>query len=200
MVLGDFNAHHPIWFSRTGDNRAAANVRHSIRRSTVRSCELRHAHPPPLPWSALIARYLLHDVTGSTLTTLLDLTLSSHAPPPPRKVRSCTNFWKADWEGFTAEAGRIFSETPLPTSCSVGEKVFRRHYIPCGYVRDYCVPLIEVVRPLYLRERPSPHGRSSGPCHPAARPGHPAAPTPGSARPVETPPGVSTGLVTPVSW
>ena len=65
------------------------------------------------------------------------------------------NFRKADWEGFTAETERNFTDAPLPSFSSAGEKVFRRilgdacrHHIPCSYVRDYCCPLPEVVRPL----------------------------------------------------
>ena len=108
-------------------------------------------------------------MTRSTLTTLgsdhlpIIISLSSHARPHRGKARSFTNFRKADWEGYTAESGRIFADTPLPTSCSAGERVFRqilcdagRHHIPCGYVRDYSGPLPEVVRPL-MSERDQRH-------------------------------------------
>ena len=56
----------------------------------------------------------------------MTISLSSHAPPSLRKARSFINFRKSDWEGFTAETERIFANTPLPTSCSAGEKVFGR--------------------------------------------------------------------------
>ena len=76
--------------------------------------------------------HLLPDVTWSTLTTFgcdhltITVSLSSHAPPSPRKSRSYTNIRKADWEGFTVESERRFAETLLPTSCSAEEKVFLR--------------------------------------------------------------------------
>ena len=85
--------------------------------------------------------------------------LTSYAQPSPWKARSYTNFRKADCKGFTAESERRFAETPLPTSCSAGKKVFwhilsdvGRHHIPCGYVGDYCSPLPDVVRP-FITER-----------------------------------------------
>ena len=81
------------------------------------------------------------------------LSLSSHAQPSPRKASSYTNFCIADGEVFTTESERRFAEAPLLTSCSAGEKFFRRilsdagrHHIHCGYVRDYCGPLPDVVR------------------------------------------------------
>ena len=55
----------------------------------------------------------------------------------------------------------------------VVEKVFRsilgdagRHHIPCGYVRDYCFPLPEVVRPL-ISERDQ--RRTDDPLDPATK-------------------------------
>ena len=168
----DFNAHHSSWFSRTGDDRAAA--RGEALDGAVNSSQLAVANQdPPIrlpsqgqpssPDVTLLSGHLLPDVTWSTLTTLgsdhlpIIISLSSHAPPSPRKARSFTNFCKDDWEGHTAESERKFDDTPLPTSCSAGEKVFRqilgdagRHKIPCGYVRDYSCPLPEVVRPLIL--------------------------------------------------
>ena len=83
------------------------------------------------------------------------------------------NFRKVDWEGYTAESENKFANTPLPTSCSAEEKVFRqilsnagRHHIPCGYVRDYSRPLPEVVRPL-ISERDQ--RRTDDPLNPAIK-------------------------------
>ena len=41
MVLGDFNAHHPSWFSRTGETGQQQEGRPSMGRSTVRNLLLR---------------------------------------------------------------------------------------------------------------------------------------------------------------
>ena len=173
MPKPDFNTHHPSWFSRTGDYRAAA--REEALDRAVNSLQLAVANQdlptrlptqgqPSSPDITFLSRHLLPDATWSTLTTLgsdhlpITIYLSSHALPSTQKARSFMNFLKADWEGFTAESlERIFTNTPLPISCSAGEKVFRRilgdagrHHNPCTNVRDYCSPLSEVVRPLIL--------------------------------------------------
>ena len=117
-VLGDFNAHHHSWFSRIGDDRAAARVEAidgAINSSqfAVENQDL----PNRLPFQGqlsssditLLSGNLLPDAMWSTLTTLgsdhlhITVSLSSNAPPSPRKARSNTNFRKADWEEFTAE-------------------------------------------------------------------------------------------------
>ena len=54
MVLGDFNSHHPSWFSRTGDDRAAARGEAQL---AARCCESRPSYSPPLPRPALLSRY-----------------------------------------------------------------------------------------------------------------------------------------------
>ena len=134
---------------------------------------------PSSPDITLLSDHLLPNVTWFTLTTLgsdylpITVSLSSDDPPPPRKARSYTNFRKADWEGFTAESERRFTETPLPTSWFAGEKVFRRilshawkHHIPCGHVRNYCGPLPDVVRP-FITERDQ--RRTDDPLNPAIK-------------------------------
>jgi hypothetical protein len=68
------------------------------------------------------------------------------ASPTPRKVKSYTNFNKADWPAFIRETDTKFRELPPPTSVEAGEKDFRdillkasSHCIPSGY-RHLCIP------------------------------------------------------------
>ena len=111
--------------------------KHLTRRSTVRNLRLRTlnllTHLPSqglfqTPDVTLLSRHLLPDVTWSTHTTLrlyhlpIAISVSGHTSPSPRKIRSYTNFRKAEREGYTAKLQRSFAETPLPTSCSAGEK------------------------------------------------------------------------------
>jgi hypothetical protein len=63
---------------------------------------------------------------------------------PPRNKRTFTNFAKANWAGFIRESEDDFASLPLPTSCSEGERVFRRvllkasrHNIPSGFRKDF---------------------------------------------------------------
>ena len=80
----------------------------------------------------LLSSYILPGMMWPTLPTLgsdhlpITISLSIHAAPSLRKFRSCTNFRKADWEGFTTKSEMKFAETPLPTFWSAGEEVFQR--------------------------------------------------------------------------
>ena len=130
MIFGNFNAHHPSWFSRTGDDRAVARGKRLMGQSTVRS-SLLQTKTCLLTFSpdiTLLSVHLLLDMTLSTFTNLgsynlpITVSLSSYAPPSPQKGHSYTNFHKADWEGFASESDRRFTETPLPTSCSAEDK------------------------------------------------------------------------------
>jgi hypothetical protein len=54
------------------------------------------------------------------------------------------NFKKAKWGLWISETEACFANLPLPTSCSTGEKVFRKvlndaskHHIPAGYRTDF---------------------------------------------------------------
>ena len=103
-VLGDFNAHHPSWFFRTGDDRVAASdeaLDWAINSSQLTVVNLDHPTRLPSkcqassPDNTLLSGHLVPDVTWSTLTTLgpdhIPRTISSHIPPSLRKVRSYTN-------------------------------------------------------------------------------------------------------------
>ena len=60
--------------------------------------------------------------------------------PPASSRPSFTNFRRADWEAFKRESERLFAHVPFPSSCSQGEKDWRRviqrestKHIPCGF-------------------------------------------------------------------
>ena len=79
----------------------------------------------------------------------ITISFSSHASLSPRKTRSFTNFCKADWDGFTAETEKNFADTPCwGKSLQAYPRRRPEDTIPCGYVKDYCDPLPEVVRHL----------------------------------------------------
>ena len=105
MVLGDFNAHHPSWLSRTRDDKAAA--RWEALDGAVNSSQLVVANQdlltqlpsqgqPSSPDVTLLSRHGPHSPHLG-----LTISLSSHALP-----RSFTNFRNTDWEGYTAELAK----------------------------------------------------------------------------------------------
>ena len=144
-------------------------VRSSLLRTktSISDSPLRASPPRQMsPFSAGISSPKWHGRTSPPLG--LTISLSSHAPPSPRKARSFTKFRKADWKGYTAELERKFAETPLPTSCLQADhrRCRKTPHIPSGYVRDYSGLLPEVVRPL-ISERDQ--RRTEDPLDPAIK-------------------------------
>ena len=114
-------------------DRQQTEGRHLRRQSTVRSWEHKYAHPPHLPHLPDITCQISPSWVGifsptwcSPPSKPLRLTTSLFSQGLRRQVSSYANSHKADWEGFTLETERRFAETPLPTLCSPGEKVFWR--------------------------------------------------------------------------
>ena len=96
----------------------------------------------------------------------LTISLTSHAPPSLRKARSFTNLHKADWEGYTAELKRKFTDTPLPTgnSCNRRGKSLqadprrcRKTPHPLWLCQGLQRPSPRSCATPHLGERPAPH-------------------------------------------
>ena len=169
MVLGDFNAHHPSWISRTGDDRAAAN--REAFNGAVSSSQLAVAYqdlPTRLPSQGqpssqhitLLNGHLLPDVTWSTLTILG----SDHLPLQSRPTLTAESMFLYElpqrWLGGIHCRDREdicrYASTNLLLCWG---KVFRwilsnagRHHIPCGYVRDYAALSPKLCDPSSRRE------------------------------------------------
>ena len=171
LLLGDFNAHHPSWYSATNDDRAEA-------RGTALGAELADSDfgvlnedtptrapkngPTSSPDISIVSGHLLLDLSWETRTQLN----SDHLPivieiatnqysPPVRKRRTYTNFSKADWEGYRLETERLFRGATEPSLCSSGERIFRsilatasKHHIPAGFQRDPISQMPQDARPL----------------------------------------------------
>ena len=108
----------------------------------------------------------------STFTTLrsdhlpITIYLSSHSPLSLRRAHCCTKFFKADWEGFTAESSK--RRDLLRTHCQ--SPALLRKKSPCVFsamLEDtisivamsetrYCGPLPDIVWPL-IAERDQRH-------------------------------------------
>ena len=61
-----------------------------------------------------------------------------------RPRRAFTNFRRANWENFKGETEEKFAALPPPSSCSEGEKIWRKvissassHHIPTGYRQNF---------------------------------------------------------------
>jgi len=186
IILGDFNAHNPAWFSSTGDqtaaNRGEALVE-AINASDL--CLLNEDTPtrlpsfgqPTSPDLSLCTAHLALSLSWHTSVTLnsdhLPILISfptKDSPKPPRFIKTFLNFQKADWESFTSETEQLFSSLPPPISCSIGELSFRKilitaskHCIPAGHLKNFS-PNIPTEAASLIRERDSL--RQSDPTNP----------------------------------
>ena len=143
LILGDFNAHHPAWYSQTSDTRAAGRgeIIHDtltdsdlVLLNTDSPTRLPSDSNPTSPDLSISTPHIAIDSEWSTLTTLnsdhlpifiqLGRAFSMTFPEPPR--RTFTNFRKARWDSYTWETEERFSNMELPSSCSTGEGSFRR--------------------------------------------------------------------------
>ena len=158
IVLGDWNAHHEAWYSEPEDRRGEA-LAEAIENSDL--CILNQDSPTRIPLGnnnnqrstspdiSLISAHLALAVTWLPIVQLS----SDHLPiiiafdddtPNPRQAKTFVNFNRADWTKFKEEADSLVSQLPPPSSCSSGEKLFRKavltaskHHIPAGCRKDF---------------------------------------------------------------
>ncbi|XP_018025718.1 uncharacterized protein LOC108681219, partial [Hyalella azteca] len=145
LIVGDFNAHHPSWFSHTDDQRAAARgaaVDDVVANSSLAflnedSYTRRPSHgPPSSPDLAIISDHLLLDTSWTPQVALNSdhLPILIHLPSSvdsstPRAARFYVNFKKADWPAYTAA-----TEAALQM---VNNAEHSRQHIPAGFRKDF---------------------------------------------------------------
>jgi hypothetical protein len=153
LVLGDFNALHPAWFSSLSDARGDSLVQ-QVEDSNffILNTDTPTRLPPngnsTSPDLSLISAHLALSVSWSTNISLN----SDHLPisvsfnddlPLPRTARTYTNFKRAKWGLWTSETENLFRNAPKPISCLQGVKSFQnillkasKHHILSGFRKD----------------------------------------------------------------
>ena len=133
LVMGDFNAHNPAWFSATDDHRAesrgkliidlinASNLT-ILNEETNTPTRLPRAGRPSSPDLTLISSHLALDTQWKTevslgsdhlpiLISIIDMTYSYKG-----EIRCFTNYRRADWQGFKHEVELLLlNATPQST-------------------------------------------------------------------------------------
>ena len=160
LVMGDFNAHHPAWFSVMRDDRALArgvNIAEAIDSSPL--CLLNEDSPTRLPPNGTPSSPDLTIISGHlalTASWLPSISLNSdhllilinlvEDPQDSHKSQPIlhNNYRRADWASYTDFTESAFSTLPPPSSCSIGEKSFRNilrdasvRFIPRGSIPNY---------------------------------------------------------------
>ena len=186
LIVGDFNAHNSAWYSQTEGDQATsrgttiANLLNDSNLALLNEntpTRIPTVGPSSSPDLSIVTAHLTLGSTWTTHTTLssdhlpITIKLSGWFPDPPSEAsRTFTNIRRARWDDFAAETEMWFSRETAPTSCSAGEKRFRKillraakHHIPAGFVRDRLTSLPDEAKRL-ARERDEL--REENPNHP----------------------------------
>ena len=149
LILGDFNAHHPSWYSRSTDTRG--KMTDSINGSDYGILNWdRPTRVPPnaeqsSPDVSLTSASLITSCSWQTLSTLSSdhlpilIRLQMKTPSKPSLRRTYVNLKKAKWDRYRQQVEAARSKYYLPTDCQRDEKIFltvllkaASHHIPTG--------------------------------------------------------------------
>ena len=150
LILGDFNAHHPSWYSRSTDTRGR-KMADSINGSDygILNWDSPTRVPPNVKPSSsdvsLASASLITSCSWQTLSTLRSdhlpilIRLQMKTPSNPGLRQTYVNLKKANWDRYRQEVEAALSKRSLPTDCQRDEKIFRTvllkaasHHIPTG--------------------------------------------------------------------
>ena len=171
LIVGDFNAHHPGWYSSTLDHAAAARgtaLAEAINDSAL--MVLNEDSPTRRPTNGPLTSPDLtltnpHIALNSTWRVDVDLA-SDHLPilitlggpfnlHPKQSRRTYKNIRKTDWKKYLEHTERSFSWAAMPTNVDTGELIFRQillqageKYTPKGNVPEYVPDLTDEAKEL----------------------------------------------------
>ena len=153
LILGDFNAHHLSWYSRSTDTRGK-RMDDSINGSNfgILNWDSPTRVPPNAEPSSLdvslASTSLIISCSWQTLSTLSSdhlpilIRLQMKTTSTPGLRRTYVNLKKADWDRYRQEVETALSKRSLPTDRQRDEKIFRTvllkaasHHIPTGRPR-----------------------------------------------------------------
>ena len=159
LILGDFNAHHPSWYSRSTDTRGK-RMDDSINGSNygILNWDSPTRVPPneeqSSPDVSLASTSLITSCSWQTLSTLSSdhlpilIRLQMKTTSTPGLRRTYVNLKKANWDRYRQEVETALSKRSLPTDCQRDEKIFRTvllkaasHHIPTGRHRLHEEPV-----------------------------------------------------------
>ena len=172
FVLGDFNAHDPVWYQNQVSDPRAAQLSEQLEGMTVLNdpsapTRSRPGVRPTSPDISFCSASLATDVVWRAYTELqsdhrpIVVQLNLRRPIVRRPFRTYRNYKRADWDAFTTEVeDRLMALDPLDWTCidasvskftSVVTEASKKH-IPAGFVRDYNPSFSRSVR-RKIRER-----------------------------------------------
>ena len=169
-LLGDINAHDPLWSSSIQDARGAllAEVIGDSNlgvMNTESPTRLPTNGQPTSPDISLASLALLPYTTWETHTSLgsdhlpIVITCTTNIQAQPSEKRTYINFKKANWPEFLVKTELEFSKLTPPNSVYKGEKAFRKivnniskKCIPSGRIKE-TIPNIPTEAALKMKTR-----------------------------------------------
>ena len=167
LLVGDFNAHHGLWYSSSVDacGRALAD---SIDSSAVvclnegshtrrRTANSDSSSPDVSLASASFAPSLLWSTVDTLNSDHLPVLIrvASISSPLNQPRRTFINFRRADWSGFTRELESLVEALPAPSSCMQGEKLLREAVLTAASTTFHLVSAPAPPQPSLLLRRSS---------------------------------------------
>ena len=159
LILGDFNAHHPSWYSRSTNTRGR-KMADSINGSDygILNWDSPTTVPPNAepssPDVSLASASLITSCSWQTLSTLSSdhlsnlIRLQMKTSSNPGLRRTYVNLKKAKWDRYRQEVEAALSKRSLPTVCQRDENIFHpillkaaSHHIPTGRHRLHEEPV-----------------------------------------------------------
>ena len=159
LILGDFNAHHPSWYSGSTDTRGrkmADSINgsdHGILNWDTPTRVPPNAEPSS-PDVSLASASVITSCYWQTLSTLSSdhlpilIRLQMKTTPKLGLRQTYVNLKKANWDRYRLEVEAALSKRSLPTDCQRDEKILRTillkaasHHIPTGRHRLHEEPV-----------------------------------------------------------
>ena len=172
LIVGDFNAHDPLWHSTLTDPRGndfadeIGDLDFGVLNENVPTrIPTNQDQQPTSPDVSLASLSLLPYSSWETHTTFssdhlpIVITLDTEIKIQNSEKRTFTNFKKADWEKFKEITETEFESMPLPVDVYKGEKIFRKIInkaakicIPSGRIKEI-IPEIPTSTARKIKER-----------------------------------------------
>ena len=156
IILGDFNTHHPSWYSRSTDTRGK-RMDNGSNFGILNWDSPTRVPPnaePSSPNVSLASTSLITSCSWQTLSTLSSdhlpilIRLQMKTTSTPGLCRTYVNLKNADWDRYRQEVETALSKRSLPTDCQRDEKIFRTvlikaasHHVPTGRHRLHEEPV-----------------------------------------------------------
>ena len=169
LILGDFNAHHPSWYSGSTDTRGR-KMADSINGSDHgilnwdTPTRVPHNTEPSSPDVSLASASLITSCSSQTLSTLSSdhlqilIRLQMKTTPKLGLRQTYVNLKKANWDRYRLEVDAALSRRSLPTDCQRYEKILRTillkaasHHIPTGRHRLHEEPVLAEILDVTIR-------------------------------------------------